>query len=150
MLYFTLTCCSEVGNIRNVFSFPAAFHMSGLLLHCTTDVTPRWGGSTNIESLVVWHLGKYSFYWTQQPLSFHRLFKLKVKLSPKSNQSFICDRIWVKPSHKCKITTKEALYFYRFTVVSFSGKLIFNGVQGQSYTSIKIAIFKTLRRLDTM
>ena len=39
---------------------------------------------------------------------------------------------------------KEALL--RFTVVSFSGKLIFNGVLG--YASIKIAIFKTLRSLD--
>ena len=42
---------------------------------------------------------------------------------------------------------KEALI--RFTVVSFSGKLIFNGVQGHSYASIKIAIFKAVRRLDT-
>ena len=33
---------------------------------------------------------------------------------------------------------KEALL--RFTVVSFSGKLIFDGVQGHSYASIKIAI----------
>ena len=30
-----------------------------------------------------------------------------------------------------------------------SGKLIFNGVQGYYGASIKIAIFKTLRRLDT-
>ena len=34
----------------------------------------------------------------------------------------------------------------RFTVVLFSGKLIFSGVLGHSYVSIKIAIFKTLRR----
>uniref|UniRef100_A0A671YJF1 Complement C3-like n=1 Tax=Sparus aurata TaxID=8175 RepID=A0A671YJF1_SPAAU len=45
------------------------------------------------------------------------------------------------------ITTKEALL--RFTVVSFLGKLIFNGVQGHFYASIKISIFKTLRMLDT-
>ena len=37
---------------------------------------------------------------------------------------------------------KEALL--RFTVVSFSGKLIFNGVQGHFSASIKIDIFKTL------
>ena len=45
------------------------------------------------------------------------LFKIKVKLSPKSNQGFICYWIWVKPSCKNIITTKEALL--RFTVVSF-------------------------------
>ena len=65
-------------------------------------------------------------------------FPLKVKMSPKSNQGFICDWIWVKPSCKCIITKKEALL--RFIVVSFSGKLIFDGVQGHSYASIKIAI----------
>ena len=43
--------------------------------------------------------------------------------------------------------TKEALL--RFTVVSFSGKIIFGGVQGHFYASIKIVIFKTLIRLDT-
>ena len=37
----------------------------------------------------------------------------------------------------------------RFTVVSFSGKLIFNGVPGHWYASIKIAIFRTLRRVNT-
>ena len=42
---------------------------------------------------------------------------------------------------------KEALLI--FTVVSFLGKLIFNGALGHSYASIKIATFKTLRRLDT-
>ena len=42
---------------------------------------------------------------------------------------------------------KEALL--RFTLVLFSGKLLFNGVQGHFYASIKIAIFKTLKRLDT-
>ena len=36
--------------------------------------------------------------------------------------------IWVKPSCKSIITTKEA--HLRFTVVSFWGKLIFNGVLG--------------------
>ena len=42
---------------------------------------------------------------------------------------------------------KEALS--RFTVISFLGKLIFNGVQGHFYDSTKIAILKTLRRLNT-
>ena len=42
---------------------------------------------------------------------------------------------------------KEALL--RFTIVSFLGKLIFNGVQGHCYASIKTAIFKTLRKFDT-
>ena len=72
---------------------------------------------------------------------------LKVKLLPKSNIGFICECIWVKPSCKSIITMKEALL--RFTVVSFSGKLIFHGALGHSDASIKIAIFKTLRRLDT-
>ena len=71
-------------------------------------------------------------------------FLLKVKLSPKSEK---CDWIWVKPNCKCIITTKEALL--RFTIVLFSDKLIFNGEQGHSDASSKIAIFKTLRMLDT-
>ena len=50
--------------------------------------------------------------------------------------------IEVKLLCKSIITTKEALL--RFTVVSFLGKLIFNGVQGHFYTGIKTAIFKTL------
>ena len=37
--------------------------------------------------------------------------------------------------------------YIRFSLLLFSGKLIFNGVLGHSYASIKIAIFKTLRRL---
>ena len=32
---------------------------------------------------------------------------IKVKLSPRSNQSFICECIWVKPSCKSIITTKK-------------------------------------------
>ena len=53
----------------------------------------------------------------------------------------------VKTSCKSMITTKEALL--RFTVVSFSGKLIFSGVLRHFYASFTIAIIKTLRRLDT-
>ena len=34
------------------------------------------------------------------------------------------------------------------TVLSFSGKLILNGVLEHSYASIKTAIFKTVRRLN--
>ena len=70
------------------------------------------------------------------------VFGIKVKLLPESNLGFICDWIWVEPLRKSTITMKEALL--RFTVVSFSGELIFNGVQGHFYASIKIAIFKTL------
>ena len=55
---------------------------------------------------------------------------LKVKLLPKSNQGFICDWICVKPLCKSIIMTKEALL--RFTVVLFSGKLIFNGTPTQA------------------
>ena len=51
---------------------------------------------------------------------------IKVKLSPKCNLAFIYEYIWIKPLCKSIITTKEALL--RFTMVSFSGKLIFNGV----------------------
>ena len=43
------------------------------------------------------------------------------------------------------MTTNKTIL--RFTVFSFPGKLIFNGVQGHSYNSIKIAIFKPQRRL---
>ena len=49
---------------------------------------------------------------------------IKVKLSPKSNRGFICGCIWVKLSCKSVTITKEALL--RFTIVSFSGKLMFN------------------------
>ena len=38
--------------------------------------------------------------------------------------------------------TKEALL--RFAIVSFSGKLIFSGVQVHSYGNIKIAITKKI------
>ena len=57
--------------------------------------------------------------------------------------------LWLNESKLCvsTFTPKEALS--RLTVISFSGKLIFNGVQGHWHASIKIAIFKTLRRLDT-
>ena len=86
--------------------------------------------------------------WTVQLLMMGcHCFWFKVKLSPKSNQGFIYDWIWVKPSCEFIITTKEELL--RFTVVSFLGKLIFNGVLGHSDSSIKIAIFTTLGRLDT-
>ena len=56
------------------------------------------------------------------PIPLHH----KAQLSPKCNRGFLCKCIWVKPSCRSIITTKEALW--RFTVVSFLGKLIFNGV----------------------
>ena len=55
-----------------------------------------------------------------------QILKLKVKLSPKCNLGFIFECIWVKPTCKSIITMKEARL--SFTVVSFSGKLIVNGV----------------------
>ena len=83
-----------------------------------------------------WHEKKSHYFIRNQPL--------KVKLLPKSNLGFICESIWVKTLCNC---AKAALL--RFTVVLFSGKLIFNGVLGHSYASIKITIFKTPRGLDT-
>ena len=73
---------------------------------------------------------------------------LKVKLSPKRNLGFFCECIWVKPSCKSMITMKEA--FLRFTVFLFSGQTHFQWeCYGHFYDSIKISIFKTVRRLDT-
>ena len=72
----------------------------------------------------------------------------KVKLSPKCNWDFFYECIWVKPSCKSIIIKKEALL--RFTVFSFSAQIHFQWeCYGHFYTSIKICIFKTLRRLDT-
>ena len=77
------------------------------------------------------------------------LSHLKAKLSPKCNLGFFfCECIRVKPLCKCIIMTKEALF--RFTIFSFSGQTHFQWeCYGHYYDSIKIAIFKTLRRLDT-
>ena len=77
---------------------------------------------------------------------------IKVKLSPTYNLSFFCVNVkrvkWVKHSCKSIITMKEALL--TFTVVSFSGPTHFQWeCLGQISDSIKIAIFKTLRKLDT-
>ena len=74
----------------------------------------------------------------------------KVKLSPKCNLGFFfCKCIWVKPSCKSIITTKEALT--RLTVFSFSGQVHFQWEgMGHFYASIKIAIFKTLRTTYTL
>ena len=73
---------------------------------------------------------------------------IKVKLSPKCNLGCFCEFTWVKPSCKIIITMKEALL--RFTVFWFSGRTHFQWeCYGHLYDSIKITIFKTLRRLDT-
>ena len=72
------------------------------------------------------------WWWKVEAIQEAR--NIKVKLSPKCNLGFFCECIWVKPSCKSIITTKEAIL--RLTVVSFLGKLIFNGVLGHSYTSI--------------
>ena len=73
----------------------------------------------------------------------------EVKLSPKCNLGFFCELLWVKPSCKSIITRKEALL--RLTVFSFLAQAHFQwDCMGHFfYTSIKIAIFETLRRLDT-
>ena len=65
-------------------------------------------------------------------------FLLKVKLLPKCNLCFFCECIWVKPSCKSIISTKEMLL--RFTIFSFSGHF---------HWSAWGALFKTPRRLNT-
>ena len=55
--------------------------------------------------------------------SRHDFYILKAKLSPKCNLGFFCECIWVKPSCKSIITTKEALL--RSTVFSFSAQTHF-------------------------
>ena len=77
------------------------------------------------------------------PRYYFKSTNLKWNSRQKSNQGFICDWISLKLLYKSTIIMKEALL--RFTVISFSGKLIFSGVQGHFYARIKIAIFKTLR-----
>ena len=82
---------------------------------------------------------------------FNRTFcaySLRVKLSPKCSLCFFCDCIWVRPLCKSTMMLKEAPL--RFTVLSFSAQTHFQWeCMGHFYASIKIAIFKTLRRLDT-
>ena len=71
---------------------------------------------------------------------------VKVKLSPKYNLGF-CQCIWVKPLCKSIITTKEAL---SSAIFLFSAQTHFQWeCMGRFYASIKIAVLKTLRRLDT-
>ena len=89
-----------------------------------------------------WNCQKYSLTCLDSHVN------LEVKLSPKSNQGFICDWICVKPLCKCIILTKEELL--KFTVVSFLGKLIFNGVQGHFYASIKIVRLKQAKAQHNM
>ena len=83
-------------------------------------------------------------WWTEwKVVSF-----LKVKLSAKCNLGFFCQCTRVKPSYKSIITMKEALL--RFTVFSFLCQTHFQWeCYGHFSDSIKISIFKTLRRLDT-
>ena len=128
-------------------------------LHLFQCLFVLWLQSPGIKALVSeivdFECLSHSRFWTaydnpkvylmKNNFLFNRSFK--VKLSPKSNQGFICEWISVKPWCKSIITTKEALL--RITVVSFSGKLNFSGVRGHWYASIKITIFKTLRRLNT-
>ena len=93
-----------------------------------------------LPSFICWYVSIFISRWetiTCHMWSGQLIFK--VELLPKSNRGFICDCIRVKLSCKSIITTKEALL--RFTVVSFSDKLIFSGVQGHSDAGIKISIF---------
>ena len=70
---------------------------------------------------------------------------VKVRLSPKCNQGSFCECTRVKCSFKSIITTKAQLL--RF---SFSGQNHFQwSARGKYNVSIKISIFKTVRRLDT-
>ena len=74
--------------------------------------------------------------------------RIKVKLLPKCNLGSFCQCTWVKPSHKSIITMKAPLI--RLNVFLFSGQNHFQwSARGIYYVSIKIAVFKTLRRLDT-
>ena len=68
---------------------------------------------------------------------------LKANLSPKSNQDFFWDWIWVKPLCKSIIATKEALL--RFTVVSVLGTLI--SKLGARHAGIKNSWTRALRTL---
>ena len=72
----------------------------------------------------------------------------KVNLSLKCNLGFFSECIWDKCSCKSIIMTKEILL--RFSVFSFSAETHFQWeCMGHFYASVKIAIFKTLRRLNT-
>ena len=70
---------------------------------------------------------KYSLYndtfIIQIELVVAEIHSVKVKLLPKCNLGFFCECIWVKPSCKSIITTKDALL--RFTVFSFLGQTLF-------------------------
>ena len=63
--------------------------------------------------VVIWHCS----IWKKRFIYFF-------KLSPKSNQDFICYWIWVKPLCKSLITAIEALL--KFTVFAFSSTSILN------------------------
>ena len=86
-----------------------------------------------------WHIASFS----KSRMSQFDTNIRKAKLSPKCNLE-----TRVKPLCKSIITTKEALL--RFTVFSFLGQTRFQWeCYGHFHVSIKISIFKTVRRLET-
>ena len=92
-----------------------------------------------------WHCRSRSSNYRGQQRKMIETTRSDKKLLSKCNLGFFCECIWVKPSCKRVIRMGEALL--RFTVFSFSGQTHF---QWECfYDSIKISIFKTLRRLDT-
>ena len=98
--------------------------------------TGNWFSTAAVLACVSW------------PIRRDRVFRRIKWNSQKCNLCFFCECIWVKPSCKSMITTIEALL--RFTIFSFSGQTHFQWeCLGQLSDSIKIAIFETLRRLDT-
>ena len=73
-------------------------------------------------------------------------FGLKRNSRQNATWAFFCECKWVKPLCKGIITKEEA--HLRFTPFLFSGQTHFQWeCYGHFYASIKIAIFKTLRRL---
>ena len=77
----------------------------------------------------------------------HNALAFKVKLSPKSNLGCICECIWVKPLCKSIITKKKGTYrSFVFGQANFKR----SAAGARTFVRcIKIAIFKTPRRLHT-
>ena len=79
----------------------------------------------------------------------YRLDPATVNLSPKMQPRLFCECIWVKPWCNSTITMKDALL--RLTVFSFSAQIHFQWeCYRHFYASLKISIFKTIRRFDTI
>ena len=99
----------------------------------TASLLDNTGPSQVVNTTVI-----YSNVITKQKLD------IKIKLSPKSNQGFFSECIQVKPLCKSIITMKGTFKIYRsfiFRQANFQWSALC------ARTSIKISIFKTLRRL---